>query len=239
MLTVVLVLAILDIYLNLYAFLQLKLQISMVNRGIKIAFIHEKLFIKGESMKLENSESLQNLINAYAGESQAAMRYTFYAKQAKKEGYEQISAVFEETANNEKEHAKLFYKMIPSAEHRRVNSNYPFFIGNTLDNLNAAAKGEREEFEGIYRHAANIAKEEGFDDIQRLFAGIVEIEKRHTHRYEVLAENLKKNTLFKKEEQSQWICRKCGHTLISKNAPEKCPICSHPQGYFQIYSEKF
>ena len=189
-------------------------------------------------MKLENSETLQNLINAFAGESQAVMKYTFYAKQAKKEGYEQISAIFEETASNEREHAKLFYKQIPSAEHRRVNANYPFFLGETLDNLKAASQGEHEEFEGTYRHAAQIAKEEGFDEIHRLFAGIVEIEKRHAHRYDVLHDNLKKGTMFAKEEQTQWICRKCGHTLISKNAPNKCPVCGHPQGYFQIYSEK-
>lgn len=189
-------------------------------------------------MKLENSETLQNLINAFAGESQAALKYTFYAKQAKKEGYEQISAIFEETASNEKEHGKLFYKMIPSAEHRRVNANYPFFLGETLDNLKAAAQGEYEECEGTYRHAAEIAKEEGFEEIHRLFAGIVEIEKRHAYRYDTLFKNLKEKTLFEKEEQTQWICRKCGHTLISKKAPEKCPVCSHPQGYFQVYAEK-
>lgn len=189
-------------------------------------------------MKFEDSETLQNIVNAFAGESQAVMKYTIYAKQAKKEGYEQISAIFEETAGNEKEHAKLFYKMIPDAEHRRVNANYPFFLGNTLDNLKAASKAEYEECEEIYRHAAEVAKEEGFDDAFRLFSGIIEIEKRHAYRYDVLYDNLKKNTLFFRDEQSQWICRKCGHTLISKNAPEKCPVCSHPKGYFQIYSEK-
>ena len=189
-------------------------------------------------MKFEDSETLQNIVNAFAGESQAVMKYTIYAKQAKKEGYEQISAIFEETASNEKEHAKLFYKMIPDAEHRRVNANYPFFLGNTLDNLKAASKAEYEECEEIYRHAAEVAKEEGFDDAFRLFSGIIEIEKRHAYRYDVLYDNLKKNTLFSRDEQSQWICRKCGHTLISKNAPEKCPVCSHPKGYFQIYSEK-
>ena len=189
-------------------------------------------------MKLENSETLQNLINAFAGESQAVLKYTFYAKQAKKEGYEQISAIFEETANNEKEHAKLFYKQIPFAEHRRVNANYPFFIGKTIDNLNAASQAEYEECEGTYKHAAQVAKEEGFDEIYKLFSGIVEIERRHAYRYDILKKNLENNTLFSKEERTQWICRKCGHTVISKNAPEKCPICEHPQGYFQVYSEK-
>ena len=190
-------------------------------------------------MKFENSETLQNLINAFAGECQASIKYGFYAKQAKKEGYEQIAAVFEETASNEKEHAKLFYKRIPFAEHRRVNANYPFFLGSTIDNLKAASQAEYEECEGTYRHAAEVAKEEGFDDIQRLFKGIIEIEKRHAYRYDVLFDNLKKGTLFEKEEQTQWICRKCGNTLISKKAPEKCPVCEHPKEYFQIYTERF
>ncbi len=189
-------------------------------------------------MNLEKSQTLQNLINAYAGESQASMKYGFYAKEAKKEGYEQISAIFEETALNEKEHAKLFYKMIPPSEHHRVNADYPFFLGKTADNLKSASRAEYEECEKIYKQAAQTAKDEGFEDIYRLFSNITEIEKRHAYRYETLYENLQKGTLFEKEEQTQWICRKCGHTLISKKAPEKCPVCSHPQGYFQIYTEK-
>jgi len=190
-------------------------------------------------MKFEKSETMQNLINAYAGEAQASMKYMFYSKQAKKEGYEQISAVFEETANNEKEHAKLFYKQIPGAEHHRVEAEYPFFLGSTLENLEAASLGEYEECEIIYKRAADIAKEEGFDNIYYLFSGIIEIEKRHAYRFELLHDNLKKDTLFVKPEQTQWICRKCGHCLISKHAPEKCPVCSHPRGYFQIYTDRF
>ena len=201
-------------------------------------YAHIKTIFGGYYMKLEKSETLKCLINAFAGECQAAMKYTFYAKQAKKEGYEQISAIFEETAGNEKEHAKLFYKHIPPSEHHRVDAKYPFFLGNTLENLKSASQGEYEECEVIYKNAALIAEEEGFEEIQRLFAGIVEIEKRHAYRYTILAKNLESKTLFEKAEQTQWICRKCGHTLISKRAPEKCPICSHPQGYFQVYSEK-
>ena len=189
-------------------------------------------------MKLEQSETLQCLINAFAGESQAKNRYTFYAKEAKKEGYEKISAIFLETADNEKEHAKLFYKHIPHNESLQVNGKYPFFLGKTYENLLAAAKGEREEWEYVYKYGARIAKEEGFDDISELFTGILEIEKRHAYRFEVLANELRNNTLFHRNEESQWLCSKCGHVKISKCAPSICPVCKHPQGYFQIFSEK-
>lgn len=190
-------------------------------------------------MKLENSETLQCLVNAFAGESQARNRYTFYSKIAKKEGLEKISAIFLDTAENEKEHAKLFYKHIPMGMHHKVEAFYPFFIGTTLENLIAAADGEREEWEQIYKHGEQIAKEEGFDDIAATFAGILEIEKRHAHRYEILAEELRNNSLFQKQEETQWICRKCGHTHISKCAPNLCPVCKHSQGYFEIFCEKF
>ena len=190
-------------------------------------------------MKLEQSETLQCLINAFAGESQARNRYTFYAKQAKKEGYEKISEIFLETAENEREHAKLFFEQIPNAKHWRVNAQYPFFIGDTLDNLVAAAKGEQEEWEHIYKHGADIAKDEGFNEISKLFSGILEIEKHHAHRFEVLAEELRNETLFQKEEETQWICRKCGHIQISKCAPNQCPVCAHPQGYFEVFLERF
>lgn len=190
-------------------------------------------------MKLEQSETLQCLINAFAGESQARNRYTYYAKQAKKEGYEQISAIFLDTAENELQHAKLFYKHIPHSEHLKVNGEYPFFLGNTLENLESATKGETEEWELIYKNSAQIAKEEGFDDISTLFSGILEIEKHHAHRFELLANNIKNNSLFNKSEETQWVCRKCGHIKISQCAPEICPVCKHPKGYFQIFIEKF
>ena len=190
-------------------------------------------------MNLDKSRTLQNLVNAFAGESQARNRYTFFAKVAKQEGYEQISAVFLETAGNEEEHAKLFYKHIPNAKHLGVTGSYPFFFGSTFDNLLSAAEGEREEWESLYKESALIAKDEGFDEISKLFSNIVEIEKRHAHRFESLAGILKDNALFKKEEVTQWICRKCGHTQIGKEAPCVCPVCDHPQGYFQLYVEKF
>ncbi len=190
-------------------------------------------------MKLEQSETLQCLINAFAGESQARNRYTFYAKQAKKEGFEKISAIFLDTAENEKEHAKLFYKHIPCAQHWQVNGEYPFFMGKTLENLISAANGEREEWELVYKRGAEIAKEEGFDDISTLFSKILEIEKHHSYRFETLANEIRNNTLFSKEEQTQWMCRKCGHIQISKCAPDICPVCAHPQGYFEVFIEKF
>ena len=190
-------------------------------------------------MKLENSETLQCLINAFAGESQARNRYTFYAKQAEKEGYEYISQVFLDTAENERQHAKLFYKHIPASDHHTVNAAYPFFLGETVENLFAAAKGEREEWEYIYKYGARIAKEEGFDEISALFNGILEIEKRHSHRFETLAEQLKSGTFFSKSETTQWQCRKCGHIHISTCAPQVCPVCKHEQGYFQLFNEKY
>ena len=190
-------------------------------------------------MKLEKSETLKNLINAFAGESMARNRYTFYAKQAKKEGYEQISEIFLITADNEKEHAKLFYKQIPMSEHADVTGNYPFFLGTTLENLYSASKAEKDEWDNIYKIYAKVAKEEGFDEISALFNRIIEIEKHHAYRYELLANELKNETLFSKSEATQWICRKCGNILISKNAPLKCPVCEHPQGYFQIFTEKY
>lgn len=190
-------------------------------------------------MKFEESETLKCVINAFAGESMARNRYTFYSKVAKKEGYEQIAEIFADTAENEKEHAKLFYKLIPNAEHHIVNASYPFSIGNTYENLLSAAKGEREEWEIVYKNASQTAKADGFEDIEKLFSYIIGIEKYHSHRFELLAENIKKERVFKKEEQSQWVCRKCGHILISKNAPLKCPVCEHPQAYFEIFNEKF
>ena len=185
-------------------------------------------------MKFENSETLQCLINAFTGESLARNRYTIYAKIAKKEGYNQILEIYEETALNEKEHAKLFYKKIPNGLYK-PNAQYPFFIGNTYENLISSAQGEHEEWETIYKNSSQIAKDEGFDEISKLFANIAEIEKRHAHRFREFSENLKNGTLFKKEEIHQWICTKCGHTHIGKEAPCKCPVCDHPQEYFALY----
>lgn len=185
-------------------------------------------------MKFENSDTLKYLINAFGGESQSRNRYTFYAKAAKNENLSYISDIFLETAENEREHAKLFYKHIPNGHHI-VNSTYPFFFGNTYENLLASAEVEKEEWEIIYKNAAQISKEEGFDEISALFNYILDIEKRHSHRFKELAEQLENESLYKKSEVTQWICTKCGHTHIGKEAPQKCPVCMHEQGYFKLF----
>ena len=189
-------------------------------------------------MKFEASETKQCLINAFAGESQARNRYTIYSKIAKKEGYNLISEIFLETAENEREHAKLIYKHIPNGFYT-PNNIYPFFIGETYDNLVSSFSAERDEWENIYKYASQTAKAEGFDEISRLFLNISEIEKRHSHRFSTLAEQIKNETLYKKDEVNQWICLKCGHTHIGKEAPCKCPVCDHEQEYFRLFNEKF
>lgn len=189
-------------------------------------------------MKFETSETKQHLINAFVGESQSRNRYTIFAKRAKKEGYYLISEIFLETAENEFEHAKLFYKHIPNGFYI-PNLSYPFFIGDTYDNLIASSSSERDEWENVYKTASQTAKDEGFDDISRLFFNIGEIEKRHAHRFSTLAEQIKKETLYKKGEVNQWICMNCGHTHIGKEAPCKCPVCEHEQEYFRIFNERF
>ena len=187
-------------------------------------------------MNLEKSKTLQCVINAFAGESQANRRYLLFAKAAKKEELGYISKIFTEIAENEAEHAKLFYKHIPNAEYA-VNGKYPFHTGNTYENLISASKGEREEWEIVYKDGMLTAKEEGFKEIEKLFNNIISIEKRHAHKFETIAQELKSETLYKKEENSQWICTKCGYTHIGKEAPCKCPVCDHPQGYFQPYEK--
>ncbi len=189
-------------------------------------------------MNFEKSETLQCLINAFAGESQAGNKYTIYAKQAKKEGYNWISEIFLETACNEKEHAKLFYKEIPNGYYT-PNAIYPFFFASTYENLLSASDTEKDEWENIYKYASQTAKAEGFNDISRLFANISDIEKRHSHRFLKLSEELKNETLYKKNETFQWICTECGHTHIGKEAPCKCPVCDHDQSHFVLFTEKF
>ena len=188
-------------------------------------------------MLFEKSETLQNLVNSVAGETQARNRYAIYAKIAKKEGLELISDIFLQTSENEFEHAKLFYKKIPNGMYK-PNGTYPFFSGNTYENLLSAHEGEKEEWEIIYKNYALTAKAEGFEEISKLYTYIAEIEKRHAHCYIELAENLKNGTLYNKSETSQWICKKCGHTHIGKEAPCLCPVCQHGQEYFSLFSNK-
>ncbi len=188
--------------------------------------------------KLHGTQTEQNLMNAFAGESQARNRYTYFAKQAKKEGYEQIAEIFLMTADNEKEHAKHFYKYIGNTK-GQVNAEYPFELGTTEENLESAIAGEKEEAEILYANAEKTAREEGFEKIANTFNQVIKAEKHHQERYSKLLENIKNNTVFKKEKETNWMCRKCGYICCSKMAPEKCPSCEHPQSYFQVQCEEY
>ena len=172
-------------------------------------------------MELKGSKTEKNLMEAFAGESQARNKYTYFASKAKKEGYEQIAALFLETADNEKEHAKIWFKLLNG-------------IGTTAENLKSAAAGENEEWTEMYARMAKEAKEEGFDDIAKLFEGVLAIEREHEERYLALLKNVEDKTVFKKNTKVVWICRNCGHIVDSAEAPEKCPVCDHPQAYFQL-----
>ena len=173
-------------------------------------------------MELKGSKTEQNLMTAFAGESQARNKYTYFASKAKKEGYEQIAAIFEETANNEKEHAKIWFKLLNGGE-----------VGTTLENLNAAAEGENYEWTDMYAEFAKTAKEEGFDHIAFLFEGVAKIEKEHEERYRKLLKNIEDEVVFSSDGDTIWICRNCGHVVIGKKAPVVCPICNHKQSYFE------
>lgn len=188
---------------------------------------------------IKGSRTEQILINSFAGEAQARNRYTYFSKVAKKEGYEQISAIFLETAENELEHAKLFYKHIGNNPDAHVDGFYPFESGTTEENLKSAIDGEEEEFSVLYYNGELIAKEEGFDEISDTFRHVRVSEQHHARRYKELFENLKEDTLFKKDRKEEWICRKCGYLYISDEAPHVCPCCKHPRAYFQLLCEKY
>lgn len=180
------------------------------------------------------TQTEKNLLKAFAGESQAKNRYTFFAKKAKKEGYEQISALFLETAENEEQHAKSFFKFLTSGNPVEITAAYPAgVIGDTVDNLLAAAAGENEEWTELYPEFARVALEEGFKDVARAFTNISSVEKEHEARFKKLAKNIHDEQVFEKEEIIRWKCRKCGHVHEGKVAPKTCPTCDHPQGYFE------
>lgn len=187
---------------------------------------------------LEGTKTQQCLINAFAGESQARNRYTFFASVAKKEGYEQISAIFLETADNEKEHAKLFYKHLGSGS-AKVVGEYPFHLGTTLEHLKHAAAGEHQEWTDLYLNATQIANEEGFLDIANTFKQVLEVEKHHEERYLALAKNIELDLVFKKSVETKWKCRNCGRVYFGIQAPLICPTCFHPQGYYELLSDNF
>ncbi len=173
-------------------------------------------------MDLKGSKTEQNLMAAFAGESQARNKYTYFASKAKKDGYEQIAAIFEETANNEKEHAKMWFKLLNGGQ-----------ISSTEENLKAAADGENYEWTDMYAEFAKTAREEGFDHIAYLFEGVAKIEKEHEERYRKLLENIEGKLVFSNDGDAIWICRNCGHIHIGSDAPKVCPVCSHPQSYFE------
>ena len=177
-------------------------------------------------MELKGTKTEQNLMTAFAGESQARNKYTYFASVAKKEGYEQIAAIFEETANNEKEHAKLWFKALGG-------------LGNTAANLLAAAEGENYEWTDMYATFAKEADEEGFHDIAEKFRAVAEIEKSHEERYRKLLANVEMQKVFEKSEITMWECRNCGHLVMGVKAPDVCPVCAHPQSYFEVRAENY
>lgn len=179
-------------------------------------------------MDFKESKTYKNLQTAFAGESQARNKYTYYASKARKDGYEQIAAIFEETANNEKEHAKLWFKELHDGN-----------IPSTEDNLLDAAEGENYEWTDMYDSFAKTAKEEGFDRIAYLFESVGAIEKEHEERYRKLLENVKGDLVFSKDGDRIWQCRNCGHIVIGSAAPKVCPVCAHPQSYFEIKKENY
>ena len=178
--------------------------------------------------ELKGSKTEKNLWEAFAGESQARNKYTYFASKAKKEGYEQIAAIFQETADNEKEHAKLWFKLLNGGD-----------IPSTEENLKAAAEGENFEWTDMYDRMAKEAKEEGFDKIAYLFEQVGKIEKEHEARYLKLLENVEEGLVFSRDDERIWKCRNCGHIVVGKYAPEVCPVCNHPKSFFEIKAENY
>ena len=179
-------------------------------------------------MELKGSRTEANLMAAFAGESQARNKYTYYASKAKKDGYEQIAAIFEETANNEKEHAKMWFKELHDGK-----------IPSTLENLEDAANGENYEWTDMYQEFAKTAREEGFEKLAKKFEAVAEIERHHEERYRKLIANIEGGVVFSKDNDRIWQCRNCGHIVIGKYAPEVCPVCNHPQSFFEIKKENY
>ena len=179
-------------------------------------------------MDLKGSQTEKNLMEAFAGESQARNKYTYYASKAKKDGYVQIAKFFEETANNEKEHAKIWFKLLHGGS-----------IADTLENLKDAAAGENYEWTDMYREFAETAKEEGFNDIAALFKMVGDIEKHHEERYMTLVANVENELVFQKGEEKIWVCRNCGHIYKGKKALELCPVCKHPKAYMEVKAENY
>ena len=188
---------------------------------------------------IKGTKTEQNLLKAFAGESQARNRYTYFASKAKKEGYDQIYAVFEETAHQEKEHAKRFFSFLEGGE-LEITAAFPAgIVGSTLDNLKAAAAGENCEYTDLYPGFAKVAREEGFEAIAMVFESICVAEKQHEKRYLDLAANIEAGTVFKKDSSQVWRCRNCGYLHEGDEAPQMCPACAHPQAYYELLGENY
>jgi len=191
-------------------------------KTVKITILNQ-----GEvTMNLKGTKTEKNLLAAFAGESQARNKYTYFASVAKKEGYEQIAAIFQKTADNEKEHAKLWFKALGE-------------LGDTAKNLLAAAEGENYEWTDMYATFAKEAEEEGFKDLAFKFREVAKIEKSHEERYRALLSNVEMQKVFEKSEETMWECRNCGHLVMGKKAPEICPVCAHPKSYFEVRAENY
>jgi len=190
-------------------------------------------------MEFKGSRTEKNLLAAFAGESQARTRYTFFASAAKKEGYEQISAIFEETSDNEKEHAKLFFEHLKGGM-VEIEAGYPAgVIGSTAQNLKAAAEGEKLEWGTLYPNFAEVAEKEGFRDVARTFRSVAKVEAYHERRYLKLLANVEQNRVFKKDAPVKWKCRNCGFVFEGSEPPEKCPVCNHPRTYYELWCENY
>ena len=190
-------------------------------------------------MNIKGTKTEQNLLKAFAGESQARNRYTFFASKAKKDGFEQIAAFFEEMAAQEKEHAKLFFKFLEGGM-VEITAAFPAgVIGSTAENLLAAADGEHEEWELLYPEFARIAAEEGFPKIETAFKLVATVELRHEERYRKLLQNLEKDEVFKRSDKAVWVCRNCGYIHYGEKAPNVCPCCDHPMAYFELKADNY
>ena len=191
---------------------------------------------------LKNTKTAENLMKAFAGESQARNRYTFYASVARKEGLRQIEALFLETAENEMEHAKLFFKyLLPELQGQmvKIEADYPAALADTASNLEAAAGGEHEEWNDLYPAFAKVADDEGFPEIARTFRAVALVEAKHEARYSKLLSNIREKKVFRREAKRLWKCRNCGYILEAKEAPAECPVCKHPQEYFELFCENY
>ena len=187
--------------------------------------------------RIKGTETEKNLLKSFAGESQARNRYTMFAKTAKKEGYEQISAIFLETAEQEFQHAKTFFAYLDNGEDLEITAMYPAGkVGTTPENLKAAAMGEHEEWADLYPEFAKVADAEGFKDVAVSFKMIAKVEAEHEKRYLKLLDNIEKNVVFEKEEETEWMCRKCGYVHKGKKALKACPACKHPEAYFEVHA---